>query len=130
MKKALRAEAEDYRRKLLDLRGQLQDEGKDAVDPGHSAGANDIKFNLACIEQLLASLPGPESVQRVVVCADPETGEKVAFAVVTSGRGGVTLATGEWKAETVSVEAPIYEELAQCSEGDETAAGRVVSVEE
>lgn len=71
VRQALRVETEDYRRRMLDLRRQLQDEGKDAIDPGHSAGADSIKLNIACIEQLLATLPSEKSVQRVVVCADP-----------------------------------------------------------
>ncbi len=46
VRQALQAKAEKHRRRLADLHQQLRDEGKDAIDPGHSAGANDIKFNI------------------------------------------------------------------------------------
>lgn len=130
VRQALQAKAEDYRRRLLDLRGQLQDEGKDAIDPGHSAGANDIKFNIACIEQLLESLPGSESVRRVVVCADPETEGEIAFAVVTNGGGGINLSAARWSVQTVGNEAPIHEQLAKGTVGSATVIGRVVFVDE
>ena len=129
VRQALQAKAEGYRRRMHDLRQHLQDEGKDAIDPGHSAGANGIKFNIACIEQLLASLPGPESVQRVLVCADPETEENIAFAVVTSGRGGVNIEVQGTKVQTLSCDAPAVASLLDCRLGAETALGRVVAVD-
>lgn len=126
---ALPAKADDYRTRIARLREQLHDEGKDAIAPGHSAGANDIKFNMDCIEQLLASLPCSESVQRVVVCADPEAEEEVVFAVVTSGRGGVNLDIRGTKVQTLSCDAPAATSLLDCRIGHDTALGRIVAVD-
>jgi hypothetical protein len=95
--------AEDYRSLIARLRAQLRDEGKDAVDPGHSSGANDVKFSIECIEQLIACLPHPDSVQRVVVCSDAATGENVAFAVVTRGSGGPSVRVREWNVQTIGI---------------------------
>ncbi len=129
VRQALRVEAEDYRRRILDLRRQLQDEGKDAIDPGHLAGADSIKFDIACIEQLLESLPGSESVRRVVVCADPETGENTAFAVVTEGRGGVSVQVADNKVQTLSCDAPAATNVLDCRVGDDTALGHVIALD-
>lgn len=129
VRQALRVEAEDYRRRMLDLRRQLQDEGKDAIDPGHSAGADSIKFNIACIEQLLATLPSEKSVQRVVVCADAETEGNTAFAVVTEGRGGVSVQVGNTRVQTLSRDAPTVASLLDCCPGDDTPLGRILAVD-
>ena len=130
VRQALQAEADDYRRQMLGLRRELQDEGKDAIDPGHSAGADSIKFSIACIEQLLTTLPSAESVRRVVVCADPETEKHTAFAVVTDGRGGVSVQVGDTKVQTISCDAPAAEIVLGCCVGDDTALGRIVAVDD
>ncbi|MCX6345176.1 MAG: hypothetical protein NT018_08875 [Armatimonadetes bacterium] len=129
VREALRVQTEDYRRRMLDLRRQLRDEGKDAIDPGHSAGADSIKFNIACIEQLLSTLPSEKSVQRVVVCGDPETGENTAFAVVTGGRGGVSVQVGNINVQTLSCDAPAVASLLDCCPGDDTPLGCIVAVD-
>lgn len=129
VRQALQARSEDYRRRIADLRQQLRDEGKAAVDPGHSEGANDIKFNMACIEQLLAALPSPESVLRVVVCADPEIDETAAFALVMSGRGGISLDVRGVNVQTLSRDAPAAATLMECHTGDWAPLGRIVAVD-
>lgn len=129
VRQALLTKAENYHKRLLALRGYLQDEGMDAIDPGHQAGVNDIKFNIASIEQLLASLPDSEAVRRVVVCIDPETKEEAAFAVVTSGRGGIDLKVREWDIQTLSCNAPATASLMGCRIGDDTALGHVTALD-
>jgi len=126
---ALCAKAEDYRRRLSDLRKALGDEGKDAVDPGHSTGAISIKFEIECIEQLLSLLPTRDSVERVVACTDPETGEKAFFAVVTKGSGGISLQVGETEVQTLSLNAPTAASLLDCRVGDDTPLGRIVALD-
>lgn len=122
--------ADENRRRIRNFREQLRAEGKDAADPGHCGTANDLKFSIACIGQLLASLPGSESLRRVVVCADPETDENTAYAIVTSGRGGVNVAVRGWKVQTLSGDAPAHASLLDCCVGDDTALGRVIALDE
>ena len=126
---ALRTKAEEYRKRLLDLRQALRDEGRDAVDPGHSAGADSIKFEIACIEQLLAALPTSESVKRIVVCEDPESDENVVFAIITKGRGGGCVQIGTTKVQFLSPDAPAAASLLNCRVGDDTPLGRIVSLD-
>lgn len=130
VRQALRARAEEYQRRLYDLRQQLRDEGKDAVDPGHSAGANSLKLEIDSTEQVLNTLPKPESVRRLVVCCDPETGEEAAFALVCTGHGGTSLDIRGVRVQTLSPEAPAAADLVGCHVGDDTPLGRVIAVQD
>ena len=124
---ALSRRADEYRERISILRKQLRDEGKDAVDPGHSAGANDIKFNIECVETLLNMLP--RCVQRLITYKDIESGSTVAVAIVTDGSGGVTLDVNGYSVQTMRESAPVASVMISCQAGDETPLGTAISVE-
>ena len=130
VKAALAAEAAGYECRIRQLREQLREEGKDAVDPGHCGAANDLRLNIACVEELLALLPQPDSARRTIVCIDPDSSEPEVYAVVAGGRGGIRLRVDEHTVLTLSNTAPAAIELLSCRVGDVSSSGLVVAVAE
>lgn len=123
---SLSDKAAGYRESIARLREQLRDEGKDAVDPGHAAGANDIKFNIECAEHLLSLVP--QKVLRVVVYDDVEDESISAIALVSDGSGGAKLDIRGCRVLTMRDNAPLAPDLLACSIGDDTPLGKVIHV--